>query len=87
MEVMSQEDQELDLEHARALASGDVELDRCRHESVDQTSLWILKAGQQIGSVTRDGSMWRATLMHRGMPVGQRITPNLRDAMAYVQGR
>lgn len=84
---MTQAEQEMDLNHARAMAIGDVALDRCRHESVGQTSIWVSRGGSQIGSVTREGEGWRATRMYRGMPAGQRITPNLGDAMAYVQGK
>jgi hypothetical protein len=83
---MTQEDQDIDLAHAAALAAGDVKIDRCRHETVVETSIWVHRGGAQIGAVTRDGEMWRATRMSRGLPVGQRITRNLGEAMAYVQG-
>lgn len=77
----------MDLEHARAMAAGNLTLDRCRHESVVETSIWVHRDGQQIGAITRDGDMWRASRMSRGLPVGQRTTTNLGDAMAYVQGK
>jgi hypothetical protein len=64
-------------------------LDRCRHESVAMTSLWLFDAdGKQIGACSRDGNgAWRASYMHKGMPISQREYFHMVDALDYVADR
>lgn len=83
---MTQDEQEADLFSARVMTGQDgITLDRCRHDSVMETSIWVYRDGKQVGSVTRAGDAWTATRLLRGMPTGQRSMPTLRDAMSYAQ--
>lgn len=84
---MTQDEQEADLFSARVMTGQNgVTLDRCRHDSVMETSIWAYRDGVQVGSVTRTGDAWTATRLLRGMPTGQRKEPTLSAAMAYVSG-
>jgi hypothetical protein len=64
-------------------------LDRCRHESVSMTSLWLFDAeGKQIGSCSRtDNGGWRASHMHKGQLVAQRHIFLMLDALDYIAAR
>jgi hypothetical protein len=81
---MTQDQQDADLSDARALAPHGVTVDRCRHESIEETALWLFTDGAQIASITRDGAAWRATRMLRGMPTAQTMADTLPAAMAYA---
>jgi hypothetical protein len=82
---MTQDQQEQDLAEARKrLHPTPFTADRCRHESVEETTLWIYDGRRQIGSLTRDKDRWRATRMHNGQPTRQRTDVSLADAITYV---
>ena len=93
--------QESELIEARFLVLGfnGVRLDRCRHESVDATTLWLFDDsargnGSQIGCVKRlDGGQeyratceheWEATRMLLGQPVARRCEKTLQAALRWV---
>jgi len=74
-----------DLAEAATLLPPGLTIDRCRHESVTATSLWIFDAdGKQIASISRHLSDWKANRMERGMPTSQRFTPTLAAAIAHL---
>jgi hypothetical protein len=87
--MMTQEQQDADLAAAvRFLHPTPYSADRCRHESVTETSVWVFDGRRQIGSVTHTQSdTWRASRMDRGMPTTSREFPTLADAMAHVTNR
>lgn len=64
-------------------------LNRCRHESVDMTALWLFDAnGVQIGACSRQGNgFWRASHMHQGLPIAQRDHFIMLDALDYIAAR
>ena len=81
---MTQDQQDADLSSARALLPPGLTADRCRHESITETALWVFDGAQQVASITRDGAAWRATRMLRGMPTAQTMADDLPAAMAYA---
>jgi hypothetical protein len=83
-------EQEMDCEVADAQAYlPHLRLDRCRHESVAMTALWLFDAeGKQIGACSRtDNGGWRASHMHQGMPTSQREHFLMLDALDYIAAR
>jgi hypothetical protein len=85
---MTQDEMDCELADAQAYLPH-LRLDRCRHESVTMTSLWLFDAeGKQIGSCSRtDNGGWRATHMHQGLPTAQRHIFLMLDALDYVAAR
>ena len=81
-------EQDADLEDARALLSCTaLTADRCRHESVTATVLWVFDEGRQVACVKRDIDgryPWHATRMARGEPVAIRPEDSLLKALAWV---
>jgi len=97
--MMKQNDQEAELELARCFFSPNdgIRVDRCRHESVTETVLWIFSKNirmPQIGTVKRlDGGAeyrakcqheWEATRMKNGEPVARRCEKTLESALRWV---
>lgn len=86
----TQAEQDADLWAARAILNDKPELriDRCRHDSVTATSLWIFKGDVQIGSITRTAPSgerkWNVKQMLRGMPVSDTYRSNIIDAVLRV---
>jgi hypothetical protein len=85
---MTQDEMNIELADAQAYLSH-LRLDRCRHESVTMTSLWLFDAdGKQIGSCSRTTTGgWRASHMHKGMPIAQREHFLMLDALDYIAAR
>lgn len=91
---MTNDEMERDLEDARAyLGCTRLTVDRCRHESVDQSALWIFDGVDQIGSATRldtpyekAGYMirWRCSTLHRGSTANGVYLPSLLDCMGHI---
>lgn len=84
---MTDEEMDRDLaEAAGLLARAGLRVDRCRHESVEATALWVFDGVKQIGSVSRvcPDWYWKANRMHRGMPTSQRYFPYLHEAIAHI---
>jgi hypothetical protein len=83
---MTPTEQDADLAQAQAMLPPAMAADRCRHESISHTSLWIYgKDKKQCGSITRtaDGQ-WRASRIYRGMPTSERHFDTLAQAMEHV---
>lgn len=98
---MNQDAQENELIEARTLLQGfdGIRLDRCRHDSIDATTLWLFddgtrSKGSQIGCVKRlDGSPeyrakceheWEATRMFAGQPVARRCEKTMEASLRWV---
>jgi hypothetical protein len=86
----TQEEQERDLEDAQTyLSVTTLTIDRCRHESVAETSLWVFDR-EQIASIKRlprdcVGSFrWEVTRMAHGQPVARRCERTLLDCIGDV---
>lgn len=68
--VDTQAEQDAHLAQARLLTPQNITLDRCRHETVDLTTLWVFREGRQVGVVAhRPDGAWRGQRMYQGMPV------------------
>lgn len=93
MTAMTQEEQDRDLADAQAyLGCTSLTVDRCRHESVTLTALWVFSGTdrrgkpRQIGSVTRmEGDpleyRWECTRMAHRIPVARRTFKTLLECM------
>lgn len=90
---MTQDEMERDLVDAQTyLSVTTLTVDRCRHESADETSLWVFDNGgkRQIAAITRmPGNpvgkyRWEVTLMNRGMPCARRCEETLLDCIGDV---
>ena len=82
---MTQDQQEADLDEARRLLHPtQYSADRCRHESITATSLWIFNGRRQIGSITREPGGWRASRMAGGSPSSLRQFQSLERAITHV---
>jgi hypothetical protein len=87
---MKMTEQEMDCEVADAQAYlPHFTLDRCRHESITTTSLWLFDAeGKQIGACSRQyNGGWLASHMDKGMPIAQRGFFVMLDALDYIAAR
>ena len=74
-----------DMAEAAALLPVGLTIDRCRHESVTETALWIFgPEGKQIGSVSFHREGWKANRMANGMPTSQRFEQTLSLAVTHV---
>jgi hypothetical protein len=58
--------------------------DHCRHQTVTDASLWIFDGESQIGSISRDGTAWRTSAMHRGSPISSRRFVTLEHALEHI---
>ena len=95
---MTQAEQERDLDEARIyLGCTNLTSDRCRHESVTETSIWVFAQDLgfkparhvQIASVHRDCEttsdyVWEVTRMAYGQPVARRREKTLLAAISWV---
>ena len=92
---MTHEEMNVDLENARSyLSCTRLTVDRCRHESVTESSLWIFDGDKQIASCTRletpyeRGGMpirWRACTMHGSGTVANGVyVSTLLDALGHI---
>ncbi len=87
---MTDEEMDRDMAEATALLAGTgLRVDRCRHEAVDKTALWIFDGKEHVGSVARVARdwYWKANRMHRGMPTSERFFPNLAEAIPHITDR
>ena len=82
---MTQAEQDADLEEARKrLYPTRFTADRCRHDSVTETTLWIFDGRQQIGSASRNSDGWTAHRITKGITAGQRREPTMEAALSYI---
>ena len=88
---MTQDEQEETLEIARAIvASGQwgippgFTLDRCRHDSVTDPTLWAFHNGAQVGSATLTPQGWTVSRVAHGTPYTRRTEPTLALALAHI---
>lgn len=82
---MTQAEQDADLEEARKrLYPTRFTADRCRHDSVTETTLWIFDGRQQIGSASRNSDGWTANRITKGITAGQRREPTMEAALSYI---
>ena len=95
---MTQAEMDADLADARSyLSCTSLTVDRCRHESVDASSIWIfdgfLRRGErnQIASLTRDyqesnlgATHWHLSLYHRGVMYAQTRHATTLDALGAM---
>jgi hypothetical protein len=82
---MTPAEQDADLEEARKrLYPTRFTADRCRHDSVTDTALWIFDGRQQIGSASRNPTGWTANRISRGITAGQRREPTMEAALSYI---
>ena len=74
-----------DMAEAAALLPTGLTIERCRHESVTETALWIFgPEGKQIGSVSFHREGWKANRMMNGVPTSQRFEKTLPLAVTFV---
>lgn len=83
---MTPTEQDAHLTQAQAMLPPGMTADRCRHESITETSLWIFgKDKKQCGSVTHTtNGLWRASRILRGMPTSERHFETMAQAMDHV---
>lgn len=82
---MTQAEQDRDLADAQAyLSATTLTVDRCRHESVDATSLWFFHDGKQVGAASRTATGWQVSGMAGGMPTSQHSERTLLDAIGHL---
>ena len=94
---MTQDEQERDLQDAQTyLSITRLTADRCRHESVTETSLWIFDGKtrrglpRQVASITRISGnpvgdyRWEVTRMAYGQPVARRCERTLLECIGDV---
>jgi hypothetical protein len=87
---MTQAQQEAELRALRSIlarVAPGIRADRCRHESVEYAALHLFDGESQIGAASIDGTMWRCSAMHRGMPTSCRWFPILDDCVAHILER
>jgi hypothetical protein len=84
--MMTQDQQEADLAAAaRLLHPTKYTADRCRHESVTETSLWVFDGRRQVGSITHaQPDAWQASRVVQGMPTSARKFSTLADAVSHI---
>jgi hypothetical protein len=70
-----------------------ITVDRSRHPSVTETSLWLFDdthTHNQIGSVSlrkllaENDWVWKANRMHRSSPVSERLFDTLSEAVQHI---
>jgi hypothetical protein len=87
---MTQNEMNNDLEDMRSyLSVTSCAVERCRHESVEMTSLWVFdKDGRQIASFQRYETSsqykWRGQKIRDCLPITDLPFRNLNEAAAYV---
>ena len=87
---MTQNEMDGDLDDMRSyLSVTSCIVERCRHETVEMTSLWIFdKDGRQIASFQRVETSsqykWRGQKIRQGLPITDLPFCNLNEAAAYV---
>jgi hypothetical protein len=88
---MTDTEQDRDLDDARSyLSVTTVTVDRCRHETVDRTSLWFFIDGEQIASASRmpaesrSDYRWEVSRMAQGLPVSRRAYATLLEVVGDV---
>lgn len=81
---MTQDEQEATLAEARSLAPPGFTLDRCRHNSITDPTLWAFHAGAQVGSATLGPQGWTCSRMAHGTPYTRRTEPTLALALAHI---
>lgn len=84
--MMTQDQQDADLAAAaQLLHPTKYTADRCRHESVTETTIWVFDERKQIGSITHARpDAWRASRMAQGMPTSAREFGALADAVTHI---
>jgi hypothetical protein len=90
---MTQDEQSSDLALARNYLVGtDLTAERCTHETVTETALWIYDRDKhQIGSITRlspestSKYKWEVTRMWRGMPTARWAEVTLHDCIENLK--
>ena len=82
---MTQDEQDAILAEAQTLAPLGFTLDRCRHESVTELTLWAFHiAGAQVGSATLTPQGWTVSRIAHGSPYTRRTEPTLALALAHI---
>jgi hypothetical protein len=82
---MTQDEQEQDLELARSYFNATKwTVDRCRHETVDHTSLWIFDGKKQIASMIWQRGEWKVNRLRDGMCLSERFFASIRDCIRYL---
>lgn len=81
---MTQDQQEATLAEARSLAPPGFTLDRCRHDSITDLTLWAFHNGAQVGSVTLTPQGWTCSRIAHGSPYTRRTEPTLALALAHI---
>lgn len=87
---MTQHEMDSDLEDMRSyLSCTSLVVERCAHESVDQSVLWVFdKDGKQIASISKKETFsqfkWDASKISGGLPITLLPFRNLLEAAAYV---
>lgn len=88
---MTPAEQDRDLADAQSyLSATTVSVDRCRHETVDRSSLWFFVDGKQIACASRlpaesrSDYRWEVSRMANGMPVSRRAYATLLDVVGDV---
>jgi hypothetical protein len=90
---MTAAEQDDDMEVAAALLSCTrFTVDRCAHDAVTHTALWIFDGETQIASISRQAPMdgfparypWEAALMSGGIPTAHRLCDSLAGACTWI---
>ena len=86
--TQTQADQDRDLEDAQTyLSVTTLTVDRCRHDSVTETSLWVFDQDKrQIGAIVRlpdnrSDYRWEVSRILKGQPVSRRCERTLLDCI------
>jgi len=90
---MTQDEQNADLAQAQTYLIGtDLTVDRCKHETVTETALWVYDRDKhQIGAITRlspestSKYRWECTRMWRGMPTARWAEVTLLDCIENLK--
>jgi hypothetical protein len=81
---MTQDEQDAILAEAETLAPPGFTLDRCRHDSITDPTLWAFHAGAQVGSATLGPQGWTVSRIAHGSPYTRRTEPTLALALAHI---
>ena len=91
--MMTQDEMDADLAVARfACERLGLSVDRCRHETVTQTSIWVFSDADktlQVGAIRRieePGFRWHASRMPRGTPTSAARYATQLEAIQHVAG-
>lgn len=81
---MTQDEQDAVLLEAQTLAPPGFTIDRCRHESITETTLWVFHKGEQVGSANQTAKGWTISRIYKGSPFTRRTEESLPLALSHL---